>query len=118
MKTLETSFTSHGFEFKQIHREADLAIYKKWKPEHETHGFEVIRIKRHNGYTIAGNYCPPAEMYPSNEQWGVLGFTCQTKEDSYKKLDKMKAEAEESEKLITPGTKRGRGRPKGSRNKA
>ena len=117
MKTLNTKITHSGFDLVQIHREGDYAIYKKQKAGHEAVNYEVIKIKRHDGYTIAGNFCPPAEMYPSNEQWGVLGFTCQGKDQAYKKLDAMKESMEASDQLDAVGTKRGRGRPKGTKNK-
>lgn len=113
MKILEKQFTSCGFEFKQVHREGEFAVYKKWKPEYRSPIFEAIEIKSHNGYTIAGNYCAPSEMYPSNEQWGVLGFTCTDLKQAYARIDKMKIEKEKSAALVTPGVKRGRGRPKG-----
>jgi hypothetical protein len=117
MKILEKKFVSHGFNFEQIFREDDLAVYKKWKEgQMSKDSFEAIKIKSHNGYTIAGNFCPPSEMYPSNESWGVLGFTCLTREAAYARIDKMK-EWDDAAPLPEQG-KRGRGRPKGSKNKS
>ena len=55
-------------------------------------------------------------MYPSNESWGVLGFTCLTREAAYARIDKMK-EWDDAAPLPEQG-KRGRGRPKGSKNKS
>ena len=117
MKLLETKFTSNGFNFEQVFREGDFAVYKKWKEGRDYKGFEAIKIKRHNGYTIAGNYCPPAEMYPSNEQWGVSGFTCLTLQLAFGKIEKMK-EWEQDNPEQKDGEHRGRGRPKGSKNKS
>lgn len=117
MKTLEKNLTHSGYDLTQIHREGFFAIYKKKKKDHESFSFEVIKIKSHNGYTIGGNYCPPSEMYPSNEQWGALGYSCATKQEAYAVFDKMKSQNEESEQLAVIGEKRGRGRPKGVKNK-
>ena len=118
MKLLERKFISLGFNFEQIFREGDFAIYKKWKEGWEYKVFEAIKVKRHNGYTIAGNFCPPAEVYPSNEQWGIAGFTCLTREQAFSKVDKMKEWEEENPVELKDGAKRSRGRPKGSKNKS
>lgn len=115
MKILEKNFSSRGFDFKQVHREHSLAIYEKRKPSASFVGYEVIVIKSHNGYVIAGNHCPPAEVFPSSEQWGTLGFSYTTKEDAYKKFDVIKNQTTEEDPSLP---KRGRGRPKGSKNKS
>ena len=89
-KPLETSFVSRTFRFDQVKRVGDIAIYKKTalkgpiRSSDHAAGFEVIRIGRHNGYTIAGSTIEPAETYPSDSQWGIAGFT-------YKELDKAEA---------------------------
>lgn len=117
MKIIETQFTSNGFTHKQIVREGDLAIYEKNKTDGQYKGgYEVVRIKRHNGYTIAGVFCPPSEMYPSNSVWGVDGFTATSKQEAFSRMDKMKVNLKTNE-ASTGGEKRGRGRPKGVKNR-
>ena len=116
MKILEKEFTSCGFNFKQVFREEDFAVYKKWKEGQARESFEAIKIKRHNGYDIAGVHCPPAEMYPSNEQWGLMGFTCLPRDLAFTKIDQMRNW--EKENPAQDGVKRGKGRPKGSKNKS
>jgi hypothetical protein len=37
--------------------------------------FELVRIGRHNGFSIAGLTFPPAETYPSSSLWGSHGWT-------------------------------------------
>lgn len=112
-KSLPLEFTKWGFTFKQIAREGDIACYKQTKGEQVS--YEVIRIRRHDGYTIAGNEIAPSEIYPSNEKWGDDGFTLTTKESAYKKMDWM---AEVDRKMAkNPPKKKKRGRPKGSKNK-
>lgn len=83
-KTLPLNFRKNGFDFHQIWREGDKAIYKKTHdsaPDHPS--FETIRIKTHDGYVIAGKTVEPAECYPSHEEWGTHGWT-------YTDLDKAK----------------------------
>ena len=73
MKPLPTQFTKHGWQFQQIARSGNRAVFKKTKGKASS--FEVITIQQHNGYTIAGVTIPPAETYPSSEQWGTYGHT-------------------------------------------
>ena len=116
MKILEESFTSRGFKFQQVKRDGDVAIYKKQldSPESDNHHYEVIAIKKHNGYEIAGVKMPPAEMYPSDSQWGDWGYTCNTIEDANKRFDFLQKKfSEYLASAISPsGEKRGRGRPR------
>ncbi len=57
-----------GYTMRQVWREGDLAIYSK------SAGFEVVRIRRHDGRTIGGNYMEPAEFLPCDEDFGRLGW--------------------------------------------
>jgi hypothetical protein len=93
MKKLDKSFTSNGFEFKQIHREDMFAIYeRKYINNTKDPHFESIKIQSHNGMEIAGNKIPPSEFYPSSNSWGRHGYTCLTKKDAYNRLDRMMKE--------------------------
>jgi hypothetical protein len=94
MKKLDKEFESAGFKYKQIHREDMYAIYERCYSNNinKIH-YEAIRIQSHNGIIIAGNKIAPSEFYPSNNSWGLHGFTCLTKQDAYKRLDRMMSEA-------------------------
>ena len=89
MKVLEKEFKSCGFNFQQVKRIKDVAIYKKKATDHIGHSYEVIKISRHNGYKLGGNYVQPAETYPSNSLWGTHGWTCQTIEGADRKFDEL-----------------------------
>lgn len=116
MKILEDNFTSKGFNLSLVKREGDVAIYKKTleNSETEAHDFEVIAIKRHNGYEIAGIKMPPAEMYPSNTQWGDWAYTCTNREDADKRFVQLteKLTNYTSTSVLASGEKRKRGRPR------
>jgi hypothetical protein len=116
LKILEESFTSKGFKFQQVKRHGDVAIYKKQfdDPESGNNHYEVIAIKRHNGYEIAGVKVLPSEMYPSDSQWGDWAFTCNTIEDANKRFDYLQKKVSDyNSTAISPsGEKRGRGRPR------
>lgn len=93
MKKIEKSFVSKGFEFKQVLRDGDMAIYEKHAPGSKCSSYELIHITSHNGYVIAGNKIPPSEVYPSDSQWGVHGWT-------YPTLKAAKAKLEEKIEVI------------------
>ena len=75
MKKIEKSFVSKGFEFKQVMRDGDMAIYEKHADKSECSSYELIYITSHNGYEIGGAKIPPSEVYPSDSQWGTYGWT-------------------------------------------
>ena len=88
-KLLKTEFESKGFKFKQIERNGDAAIYLKTKGNWK--GWEVIKISRHNGYTLGGSIIEPSETYPSSSMWGQSGFTYffEDKQFAYKKFNEF-----------------------------
>lgn len=116
MKILEDNFNSKGFNLSLVKREGDVAIYKKTLENSESgeSNFEVIAIKRHNGYEIAGIKMPPAEMYPSNTQWGDWAYTCTDRESADKRFVQLKEKlsAYVTTATLSNGEKRGRGRPR------
>ena len=76
-KPLPKQFRRDGFNYRQIAREGDAAIYEqKWTgcPE-PSPAYEVIRIRRREGFQIGGRFVEPAEVYAASELWGVDGFT-------------------------------------------
>jgi len=116
LKILEDNFNSKGFNLSLVKREGDVAIYKKTLEDCESgeSNFEVIAIKRHNGYEIAGIKMPPAEMYPSNTQWGDWAYTCTSREDADKRFVQLtdKLTNYTATSVLASGEKRKRGRPR------
>ena len=57
---------------------------------------------------------PPAEMYPSDSQWGDWAFTCNTIEDANKRFDYLQEKLTNynATSVLPSGEKRGRGRPR------
>lgn len=89
MKILPKVIEHKGFIFKQIKREGSKAIYEQTKKGCESKRYEVIKINKHTGYTIGGQFVKPAETYPGASQWGINGWTCldlKSAEKRYKKL--------------------------------
>lgn len=97
-KPLELTFTADKgntqtpFTFKQYSREGDLVIYSKTKPGWDKVFYDVMRVKRHDGYTIKGNYCEPAEFLPSASQFGTDGYSYNNLDSALQKFQQMKNE--------------------------
>lgn len=92
MKKLEKTFTKKGFTYTQHKRVGMRAIYvqRRVEADAQQEWYEVIVIKSHNGYEIAGNNIPASEIYPSSTQWGSLGWTFSSLQDAEKKFAALK----------------------------
>jgi hypothetical protein len=92
-KPLATQFQRDGFNYRQIFREGDAAIYVQgWTGcTDPSVCYEVIRIRRREGFQIGGNFVEPAEVYPRSEAWGVDGFTFTDKDAAFNKFQQVVA---------------------------
>jgi hypothetical protein len=90
-KPLPTQFRRDGFNYEQIAREGDAAIYKQsWNGcRNPSVCYEVIRVRRREGFEIGGRFVEPAEIYPNSEAWGVDGFTLTDKDAAVAKLREL-----------------------------
>jgi hypothetical protein len=93
-KRLPTRFQRDGFNYRQIAREGNAAIYEQtWSGCAEPSVcYEVIRIRRHEGFQINGRFVEPAEIYPKADAWGVDGFTLTDKDAAFAKLWEVAAQ--------------------------
>jgi len=89
MKILEKNFDRKVFNYQQLYRKNNLAIYSQTHRETGFATYEAIVIKSHNGYEIAGTKIEASEVYPSDTQWGILGWTYQTLEAAQNKINKL-----------------------------
>lgn len=89
MKKLDKKFTSKGFNYTEIIREGNKAIYRQDKDGYTTSSFEVVKISKHNGYELNGTKIAPAETYPSTSLWGTQGWTFTNLNDAKKKFKKI-----------------------------
>ena len=87
-KPLPTQLLRDGFNYQQIARERDSAVYKQtWTGNSEaTVCYEVILIRRREAFQIDGRSVEPAEVYPNSDAWGVDGFTFTDKDAAFAKL--------------------------------
>ncbi len=87
-KPLPKEFRRDGFTYRQIYREGDFAIYEQtWNGcRSPSISYEVIRIRRRDGFQIGGRFVAAGEVYPKAETWGVDGFTLTDKDAAFAKL--------------------------------
>jgi hypothetical protein len=90
-KPLKTHFQRGEFNYKQIAREKDVAIFEQtWRGCSEPSVcWEVAVIRQHNGKTIKGHWVAPSEFYPSSTEWGKYGFTFTAKDAAFAKLREL-----------------------------
>jgi hypothetical protein len=90
-KPLPVEFRADGFNYRQIAREGEWAIYEQtWSGcSDPSVSYEVIRIRRREGFQIDGRLVEPAEVYPKSEAWGVDGFTFTDRDAAFAKLREM-----------------------------
>jgi hypothetical protein len=93
-KSLPTQFSRDGFNYRQIARDGDAAIYEQtWSGcSNPSVCYEVIRIHRREGFEIDGRFVEPAELYPNSDSWGVEGFTLTDKDAAFAKLRELSAQ--------------------------
>ena len=87
MLQLEKTFVRLGFYHMQLHREGDIALYKKVSVDLRTNqiesdptvNFEVIKIQHQDADTITVDNVSfdvkEKEIYPKGYDWGGLGFS-------------------------------------------
>jgi hypothetical protein len=93
-KPLQKEFRRDGFNYRQVAREGRTAIYKQtWNGGSDPKVcYEVVRIRRRNGFQIDGRLVQAAEVYPNSETWGVDGFTLTDKDAAFAKLREARAQ--------------------------
>ena len=66
---LRKEFRRDGFTYRQIARENDAAIYEQtWNGNRNPSVcYEVIHIRRREGFQIGGRFVEAAEVYPNSE---------------------------------------------------
>ena len=87
-RPLPKEFRRDGFDYLQITREGNASIYEqRWVGcSSPSVCYEVIRIRRREGFQIGARFIEPGEVYPNSEAWGVNGFTRTDKDAAFAKL--------------------------------
>ena len=91
-KRLRLFLSMADFNYRQIAREGDVAIYEQRSRDTENVCYEVVRIRRHEARTFpSGKSSPAREAYPTSAAWGVDGFTLIDQDAAYAKLRELRS---------------------------
>ena len=88
-KVIPTQFKKKGFTYTQVKREGNKAIFEQTREGTGLKNYEVVKLGRHNGYTMGGVFIEPSETYPGSSLWGIMGWTCTSIEDATNRYDKL-----------------------------
>jgi hypothetical protein len=93
-RPLPTEFRRGGFNYRQIVREGNVALYQQhWSGCAEPSVcYEVISIRRRDGFQISEKFIEPYEVYPNSEAWGVDGFTLTDRNKAWDKFFEISLE--------------------------
>jgi hypothetical protein len=96
---LPSQFRRDGFTYRQIAREGDVALYEQcWTGSPDAAVcFEIIRVRRREGFQIGGRIVEPAEVYPNSEAFGVDGFTVTDRNKAWDKFLKFRWKNQQGE---------------------
>ena len=76
MRTLPTTFRKNGFDYNQVERVGNVAIYRQTKAGQSWERFEVGRIRANAERKQFGTVFEASETWPTAEEWGVKAWTC------------------------------------------
>jgi hypothetical protein len=88
-KTIPTQFKKKGFTYTQLKREGKRAIFQQTRAGSALNNYEVVKIGRHNGYTMGGMSIEPAETYPGSSLWGITAWTCCSIDEALKRYEAL-----------------------------
>jgi hypothetical protein len=91
MRIAPTDFRKNGYHYVQLARVGDVALYCQGGGA----AYEVVVIRRHSGFVLAGKQVEPAEYLPCNEEWGRYGWTLHTKSEAEAKMATVLATLEQ-----------------------
>jgi len=87
-KPLEKKFKSKGFDYRQLDRVGDVAIFEQTKEGLTGTWYEVVIVQKHDERIISDVRISPAEAMPPASAWGKKGWTFR---DNGKAFDKFSA---------------------------
>ncbi len=88
MNRLKTSFRSDSFEFRQLDRTGDVAVFAKRKGELDT-SYEVVAVQRVPERVLFGRLVEAHEAMPTSEAWGEKGWAYRDKPSAFRKMREL-----------------------------
>jgi hypothetical protein len=78
MQPLPAHFRRESFDFTLIERSGAVAIYRQSKQGQHWESFAIGIVHREPAYSRFGKDYPAKESFPSDSQWGVKAWSCNT----------------------------------------
>jgi len=75
MIPLPKQFRRDKFDYEQVFRQGQIAIYRQTKPGQAGEHFEVGKIRQNKARHQFGTDIPARESWPNSEEWGVRAYT-------------------------------------------
>lgn len=88
-KPLRTTFKSKGFDYTQIDRIGDVALFEQSRPGLSRTWLEVVIVQRHGDYEVNGVKIEAAETMPSSSSWGKFGWTYRNPKQARMRFDEL-----------------------------
>ena len=90
-KPLPREFRHNGFTYGQVVRDENAAIYEQtWGGcSNPSICYEVIRVRRREGFQIGEKFVEAYEVYPNTNSWGVDGFTLTDRDAAFAKFREL-----------------------------
>jgi hypothetical protein len=88
-KPLRTNFKYKGFDFTQIDRIGDVALFEQSKVGLSRTWHEVVIVQRHGDYEVSGVKIEAAETMPSSSAWGKFGWTYRSPTAARTRFDEL-----------------------------
>lgn len=89
-KPLAKELKKKGMYYKEVWRKGDFCIYGVGNSKESFLGYECFEVKKHDGYVIAGNKVEAAEMFASDEDFGVSAFFVKDMDRAKLRIDQLK----------------------------
>lgn len=101
MKQVPLQFNADEYNFIQVKRTKDIAIYKKQCAESTKIYYEVVRIRVVTEKIFPNEVSVPEhEIYPPTSHWGFDGWTCFNWEEALVKFNKLVFKKEDTKALL------------------
>jgi len=90
-KPLRKQFRRDGFDYCQVGREGDVAIYEQsWSGcADPSTAYEVVCVRRRETFKIGVNFFEAAKLYPPSKAWRAGGFTLTNSDAAFEKLREL-----------------------------
>lgn len=89
MIQLPTKYNKGGFDYNQVFRDDQVAIYEQIS-DGERIAYEVYEIVIAKEAEVFGKVMPEREVLPNSEKWGLRAFTVWTLEKAHEKAEKIR----------------------------